>query len=378
MNVRQGLWTPLARRTGRYGLLIFVACVLAVLSASCGHGSSSSGATHNAYISLTSTDSVGLFHIINSSGALSTVSNSVPQTNTAPVGLALDPSGKFLFAANSTGNSVSTFNVASDGTLTQAGNPTPAGVGPHAAVIDPSGKYLLVTNSTSSSISVFSIDSGSGALTLTSTFTGPPSLPQPTEILITPSGKFVYVLTPGTNNTVNGFTFSAGTLTAMPASPFLAGKGTIGIAVDPGEHFIYVANSSDNDVTGFTIGANGSLTPIAGTYSAPGGTQPSALAVDPSGKFLYVSTPGSTASVWVFSITSGSGILTPISGSPFNLSAGAQFLVMEPSGKYFYIGNEASHNVAGYSYDSNTGVPTTISGSPFSVGSAPGKMLITH
>jgi 6-phosphogluconolactonase len=382
MNFRQGSWTPLAGRNGRCYLLIFVAWILAVLSASCGgHGSSSSGATHNAYISLTGADSVALFHITNSSGTLTSVSTSVPQANTAPVGLALHPSGKFLFAANSTGNSISTFNVASDGTLTQAGNPTPAGVGPHAAVIDPSGNYLLVTNSTSSSISVFSIDSGSGALTLTSTFIGPPQLPQPSEIVITKPGTitFVYVLTPSTNNTINGFTFSAGVLTPVSGSPFVAGHGTTGVAVNPAGNLLYAANSTDNSVSGFQIDpSTGLLTAVAGSpYFMPPGTAPGTLAVDTTGKFLYVTAPGSTSSIWVFSITSG-GIFNPITGSPFSLSAGTQFIVMEPSGKYFYIGNVSGHDVAAYSYDSTTGVPTAITGSPFAIGSAPGKMLITQ
>lgn len=384
MNVGQGSWTPLARKTCTDWLLTLVAVALAVLAISCGGSSSSSHATHNAYLSLTPADSITLFHIANSSGALSSVSTSVPQANTGPVGLALHPSGKFLYAANSTGNSISTFNVASDGTLTQAGNPTDArGIGPYGAVIDPTGKYLLVTNTTSGSISVFSIDSGTGALTLSSTFTGPPQLPQPTEIIITPSGNFVYVLTPGTNNTINGFTFSGGVLTPISGSPFVAGHGTTGVAVDPGEHFLYAANSTDNTVSGFQITpGTGVLVPTTGSpYSSSSGTGPGALAVDTTGKFLFVTTPGSSSSIWVFSISSAQGAegeLTPISGSPFSLGAGTQFLLMEPSGKFFYVGNETSHAVAAFSYDSSTGVPTAISGSPFSIANAPGKMVIVQ
>jgi 6-phosphogluconolactonase (cycloisomerase 2 family) len=378
MNLRRGSRTPLASRTFIRCLLTAAALVLALLPLSCGGGSSSSHATHNAYISLTSVNSVALFHITDSSGALSSVSNSVPQVGTGPVGLGLHPSGKFLYAANSTGDSVSTFNVAGDGTLTQAGNPTGAGLNPQGAVIDPSGKFLLVANAsfppTSGSISVFSIDSGTGALTLTSTFTGPPSLFGPTQIVMTSSG-FAYVLTPSTNNAINAFTFSSGTLTSI--SSYFAGNGTSAIAVDPAGKLLYAANTSDNDVTGFTINADGSLTPIVGTYAQPPGTAPGALAVDTTGKFLYVATRGSSASIWVFAITPGSGILTPISGSPFNLSAGNSFLVMEPRGKYFYIGDSGSHKIAAYSYDPNTGAPTAISGSPFSIGSDFGQLLIT-
>ena len=90
-----------------------------------------------------------------------------------------------------------------------------------------------------------------------------------------------------------------------------------------------------------------------------------------------MSTPGSTSSIWVFNIISG-GQLTTVTNSPFSLSAGTLFLLMEPNGKFFYIGDQAGSNIAGYSYDSSTGAPTAITGSPFSTGTGPGGMLITH
>lgn len=381
MNPRQGSRPPFASRNLIGRLSAAIALVLALLSVSCG-GNSSSHATHNAYISLTSADSVALFHITDSSGALSSVSNSVPLVGTGPVGLALHSSGKFLYAANSIGNSVSTFNVAGDGTLSQAGNPTAAGINPQGAVIDPSGKFLLVTNadfgSNQGSISIFSIDSGTGALSLASTFSGPPALFGPSKILMTSSG-FVYVLTPSTNAPVNGFTLSGnGTLTPVAGSPYTAGHGTSDLAVDPAGQFLYVTNTSDNDVNGFTINPDGSLTPMGFNFTQTNGIAPAALAVDTTGKFLYVSSLGSSSSLWVFSIAAG-GILNPnITGSPFSLTGGNTFLTMEPTGKYFYLGNSGGHNIAAYSYDSGTGVPTAITGSPFSVGNAFSQLLITH
>ena len=371
-----GSCTPLVKRAVLRWFFVSLLAILVVFCASC--GSSSSHPFHNAYISFPGGDTIGLFHLDNASGELAGVSKSVPLTHTGPKGLALHPSGKFLYAANSTGNSVSVFNVGGDGTLSQNGTPVPAGVAPYGAVIDPSGAFLLVTNNISNSISVFSIDSGSGALTLTNTVQG---LPNPTEILMTPSGNFVYVLTPSTNNTVWGFTYSSGTLTAIPGSPFLAGRGTTGIAVDPGEHFIYTANTTDYTVSAFTINTGGVLTGIVGSpYFLATGAAPSTLAVDTTGKFLYVATTGSPTGIWGFSISSvpgSAGELTPVTGSPFSLSVGNLFMVMEPRGQFFYIGNHAG-NISGYTYDTTTGMPTVIIGSPFGVGSAPGALLITH
>src|SRR5208337_3926531 len=145
-----------------------VVVILAGLSLSCGSSGSSQGTvpSHIAYVTLPATGQVLLLHINGSTGAVTAGARTPPVQNISPTGLALLPSKKFLYVANSRADTISIFSVATDGTLTLSGTPTPAGSGPWAAVIDPSGKYLLVTNNYSSdNISVFSIDPNSGALT---------------------------------------------------------------------------------------------------------------------------------------------------------------------------------------------------------------------
>src|SRR6267378_1937645 len=193
--------------------------VLAGLSLSCGSSShSTSGHNHNAYVTLPARGSVLLLHINGATGAI-TLGAETPQVqNTSPTGIALLPSKKFLYAINSSSHSdsISIFNVASDGTLALSGTPTPAGAGPNDAVIDPSGKYLLVTNNFGNNVSVYSIDASSGALSevAASPF---PANNDPSEILITPSGKFVYVTNPGIGM-ITAFTLSNGVLTKVPGS----------------------------------------------------------------------------------------------------------------------------------------------------------------
>jgi 6-phosphogluconolactonase (cycloisomerase 2 family) len=284
--------------------------------------------------------------------------------------------------------------------LTLSGNPTPAGSGPNAAVIDPSGKYLLVTNNFhSTNVSVFSIDPGSGAL---SEVAGSPFFANdnPTEILITPSGKFVYVTNP-TIGTVTAFTFSNGVLAQVPGSPFPSlpggGGGAFGLAVDGSERFLYVANPSASNlplqsnfgnISGFNIapstaGNPGALSPIQGSpFTSTVGNGPTVLTVDPSGKFLYAVTPGSSFSIWCFTIASTNGQLVPVTNSPFSLTAGELFALIDPSGNYFYIGSSAGKGIDGYTFDPSTGAPTAITGSPFSTGTPtptpPGKMVLSE
>jgi 6-phosphogluconolactonase (cycloisomerase 2 family) len=353
---------------------------------SCGGSHHSSTPNHNAYVTLPANGSVALLHINGSTGALSLAAQTPQVQNTSPKGLALLPSKKFLYAVNSGADTISKFSVASDGSLALSGTPMPAGAGPDAAVIDPTGKYLLVTNNFSNNISVYSIDAGTGAL---SEVAGSPfyANSDPSEIFITPSGKFVYVTNPGIGM-VTGFTFSNGVLTYVPNTPTVSGAGARGLAVDSSGRYLYVANASASNqgvstvgnVSGFNIDQDtGALTPILGSpFTVSQGNGPTAITVDPSGRFVYAVTAGTSYSIWCFAINTSNGQLTPVTNSPFSVSAGGLFALIDPSGNRLYTGSSTSNGVAGFTYDPSTGAPTAISGSPFSTGTSPGKMVLSE
>jgi 6-phosphogluconolactonase (cycloisomerase 2 family) len=396
-----------AARAGQSGLprilvalLVVIVVVSAGLSLSCGNSSFKGTAPdQNAYVTLPALGSVLLLHITGATGAITQVAQTPPTENTSPTGLALLPSKKFLYAINSRADTISIFNVASDGTLTLSGTPGPAGgSSPSAAVIDPTGNFLLVTNNFTDNVSVFSIKPDSGALTQV-TGSPFPANTGPAEILITPSGKFVYVTNPRIGM-ITAFTFSSsdGTLTQLANSPFSSlpggGGGAFGLAVDGSEQFLYVTNpSASNDppnaatignISAFSIAPStasipGVLTPILGSpFTAANGVGPSAIAVDPGGKFVYATTTGSTSSIWCFAITPTTGQLVAAKNSPFSLSAGGLFALFDPTGNYFYIGTQVGNGIAGYTYNPSTGTPTAIAGSPFSTGTAPGKMVLSR
>jgi 6-phosphogluconolactonase len=367
--------------------------VLTGLSLSCGGATTVNriGPNHNAYVTLPKDGSVALLYINGLTGVI-TMGAQTPQTiGTTPTGLALLPSKQFLYAINSLANSISIFSVASDGTLTLTGTPTPAGNGPDAAVIDPTGQYLLVTNTFTDSVSVFSIDAGSGALSQM----GSPVFANssPSEILFTHSGKFVYVTNPNIGM-VTGFSFSNGVLTPVPGSPVFSGAGAFGLAVDESDSFLYVANpaatnpppfsTTIGNVSGFTIDpGSGELTTILGSpFAADNGIGPTAVTVDPSGRFVFAVTTGSSYSIWCFTINASNGPtngqLLPATDSPFSLAAGGLFALIDPSGNFFYIGSQTGNGIEAYTYNPTTGVPIAITGSPFSTGTAPGKMVLSE
>ena len=354
----------------------FSAIVLAGVAVSCGGTNRPLDTSHNAYITLPAAGSVQLLKINNTDGAIVPSSQTSPVNGLSPTGLAFHPSKKFLYVSNSGGNSVSLFAIAADGTLTTSGTPTPAGSAPSEVVIDPSGQYLLVTNTLSDNISVYSINSGTGAL---SEVAGSPFYANlgPTAMVITPSGKFVYATNP--LGYVSAFSFSGGVLTQVAGSPFASGLGVSALTVDASEKYVYAANTGANTISGFAINStSGALTPLQGSpYSSAAGTGPSTIAIDTRNSIVYVTTQGSSFSIWAFSINSTTGVLTPVIGSPFNLlAAGSLFLVMEPKGNYFYVGNQSATKIAGYQYNSGSATPVAIANSPFAVGSTPGRMVI--
>ena len=95
-----------------------------------------------------------------------------------------------------------------------------------------------------------------------------------------------------------------------------------------------MANLGTNNVSAYTIDEkSGRLVPVAGS-PFPAGTFPSAIAVDPLGKYVYV-TNSMSNNVSGYAINSTTGALTPLSGSPF---AAQEFTVVRGSGSERQVG----------------------------------------
>jgi 6-phosphogluconolactonase len=78
--------------------------------------------------------------------------------------------------------------------------------------------------------------------------------------------------------------------------------------------FAYVANRFGSNISAYSIGSNGALTPLPGSPFATG-VGPVSVAVNATAKFAYV-VNFSSKNVSVYSIASN-GALTPVPGSPF-------------------------------------------------------------
>ena len=269
------------------------------------------------------TTSVGVYAygINTSTGALSAVGGSPFAAGNTPFGIAVAPTGKFVYVANEGSNNVSAYTInSSTGVLSAiSGSPFTAGSIPIFISVDPTGKFVYVPNQNSTSVSAYTINSSTGVLSAVS---GSPFTAgtQPTGIAVDPSGKFVYVTNLGGGVSAYTITSGTGVLSGVSGSPFATGTQPTGIAADPTGKFVYVTNRGGNNVSAYTItSGTGVLLAVSGSPFAAG-TNPMGIAADPTGKFVYVANQGGGVSA--YTITSGTGALSAVSGSPFAVGTG--------------------------------------------------------
>jgi 6-phosphogluconolactonase len=96
--------------------------------------------------------------------------------------IAVDPSGRFLYASNRAHNSIAAFSIdAEQGRLMLIGHVATQGRTPRHFTIDPDGSHLIVANQDTDTLTVFNIHPETGALLLASE---PLGVPRPVCLLL--------------------------------------------------------------------------------------------------------------------------------------------------------------------------------------------------
>lgn len=198
--------------------------------------------------------------------------------------------------------------------------------------------------------------------------------------------NFVYVTGPGTNEVFGFRMHSDGSLTPLNTPTFTAGSGPAALAIHPPGDFFYIANSAGANITLMDINTgNGELTvppinsalppsPLTPPNIFNAGTTPISMAIAPNQPRLYVANRDS-GNITAFLIDPTNGNLGAVPGSPFAVAPGAatpsnpQAVVMTPAGNFLYTANPAQGTIAGFAVNSD-GSLTAVPGSPFAVGTA--------
>jgi 6-phosphogluconolactonase (cycloisomerase 2 family) len=192
--------------------------------------------------------------------------------------------------------------------------------------------FAYVTSAAANTISAFSVDANTGAIASvgSSVSTGV----SPSSIASTSNKKYVYVVNSGSND-ISAFSVDPGTgaLTAVPGSPFAAGTSPRALALY-GDDLLYVANSGSDNISVYQLDqSNGALSPLANCVICPlsTGAGPSAMAIDPSNRFLYTANAGgSTISAF------DASDLAAAPGSPFSSGSSVSTLAFGAGGKFLY------------------------------------------
>jgi len=141
-----------------------------------------------------------------------------------------------------------------------------------------------------------------------------------------------------------------------------------GVAVDPLGRFVLTTNSVQNRVcVHLSDPETGVLTPVSGSPFSTGGTSAQRIAMDPAGEFVFV-VNGISNNVSVFSFDLDSGALTPVPGSPFAAGSQPGDVVTDGNGRFLYVASSLTNSISAYSINRSTGALTPIAGSPFTMG----------
>jgi 6-phosphogluconolactonase (cycloisomerase 2 family) len=174
-------------------------------------------------------------------GVLSFV-NFTPAADNDPSGLAIDPTGSYLYTANAAASSISIYCIVPAPCTHPQTPPPPPGslqsvpqspladneLHPVALILDPKGSYLYVANQGSNNVSTYSITSGTGfPVQVTDSPFG--SEAQPSFLAIDPSGKYLYVGNQAASAGVQAFGIASGSLNSI--ATYSVGNTPTSIAV---------------------------------------------------------------------------------------------------------------------------------------------------
>jgi 6-phosphogluconolactonase len=313
------------------------------------------------------------------SGVLTQISGSPFNSGlTNPKSLIAAPNGKTIYVIGGSQNAqVAVMGVGSDGKLFGMATPNLFGDAtfPTAAAIDSSGTHLYVTYTFQDGFSTAS--------------------PGPGGVTIYPINADGTLGTPSNTNVgiqPVAIAATAPTCTATPALPSSVSGVTSPDCVIVGSNgstnngflqsFVYVVDDEaqlgetpEPTIVAFVENpTNGSLVQVTGTNSLNGfgvGVTPTAIATDPTGKYVYV-TDEAQNEVFGFAISNfTTGALTALETSPYATGQFPDAITIEPRGKYVYVANFNSQTVSSYALNLSNGSLSSTAGSTFATTTGP-------
>jgi len=341
--------------------------------------------------------SIETFAVDSQSGALRTGQPAIDAGGIAPVAMVASAKYTDLYVANQGDSTVVHFAISSNGVLAKKDTVTLSAT-PSALAENAAGTFLYVV-SNSGTLTEFALSSSGtiGAVTQQESlvvpgFTGDVILPSGVTVL--PNNNAVYVsaydqsaYNPGgsTTSTANpGWVFgfavgSDGTLTPSQGSPYLSGVKPSALASDPTNRFIYVTDFASNELIGYSISSGSTLNfMVNGPFKT--GNEPSAVAIDPRGIYIYVTNNlDSTVSGYEITLSTGTPTATVSSSGNAGNTTDTEpvALAIDPAlGRFVYTANYLGNTISGFQLTPTTGVLKLAQASPYPSGAKPTAIAI--
>lgn len=266
--------------------------------------------------------------------------NRVDSGGEATCHLALDHTGRILFAVNYDSGSVVSFAINPDGSIGKRSgfdqhsgssvNPTrQLDPHPHEVVLSPDNRFLFVPDLGTDRIYIYDVDAARRSFSPhRPDFINVPAGLGPRHLVFGPGARFAYLVCEmGSNVVVFSYDAADGamkeiqTISTLPGN-FTGENASAEIQIDRFGRYLYASNRGDDSITEFAIDPRkGTLTKIEVVQT--GGKWPRNFVLDPAQKHLLVANQNSN-DLSLFSIDPKNGRLTHIEqiggiGAPVSL-----------------------------------------------------------
>lgn len=308
-----------------------------------------------AYVTNAPGDNLIFQYRVGADSALTTLSPPSVSTGRFTQAITADPEGRFVYAANSTDGTLSQYRIQANGTLAPLSPATLTIPGriPNALVVSPDSRFLYVATflyatkdpNGEAVVSQFRIKAD-GTLSSLSPATVPlKETGQPVSITVDPKGRFAYVANFSGHDVSQLHINKNGTLALLTPPYAASGDIPTSVTTDATGRFVYAACQRDSSLWQYQIKDDGTLAPLTPTplylvQSDGGGSNPSFLAHHPTKPLLYV-TNGDGRNLITYRID-GKGALSP-TGPPVPLPSVASGIAVDPAGRFLYVTNTGSN-----------------------------------
>jgi 6-phosphogluconolactonase (cycloisomerase 2 family) len=399
------------RKPGQILLAIAASAIVGLGLTSCGQ----SNTIDFLYVTANknATGQIAVYWVDQESGAISPIPDSpYPSGGENPVAEVASPNGKFLYVVNHDDNAIVEFAIGTDAKIYPQKTCNTPGTDPEAIAINSTGTELFIVDTyapaPSGQAPYSQTNPGPGALVAFKldpthqTFSSCTPIANgsqsywplgnyPGGVGVTDNGSYVYAVNTGSIVTtttpptagvpvnppttgagsISGFKVNSnGTLAALPNSPFSAGTAPTAMAIDPTSRFLYVTDSAQNQVIEYTIQSTGQLNPI-NEGLAQTGNFPNGITVDPRGMFVYV-TNYTDGTISTYNVNTANGILTDNATPTLKAGPGALCVIVEPAlARFIFTANFLENEVSSAELNTVSGSLTTDQNSPYPTSAQP-------